>query len=156
MDKRGGKRPGAGRKGKAEEQSLVEKLKPLEPQALKVLGAAVRSGEQWAIKLYMEYLYGKPKQTIDNNLKFQEQPLFMDISKPVDLIDAPDTVDLIDAPDTVDLIDAPDTVDLIDAPDTVDLIDAPERIQAERILYSNKDKDNIIKPDKWKPFTAIV
>ena len=145
--KNNGGHPNSGRKGKAEEQSLVEKLKPLEPQALKVLGAAVRSGEQWAIKLYMEYMFGKPKQTIDNNLKFQEQPLFMDISKPVDLIEAPDTVDLIEAPDTVDLIDAPDTVDLIEA---------PERIQAEHILYSNKDKDNIIKPDKWKPFTAIV
>ena len=79
MDTRGGSRPGAGRKSKSEEQSLVEKLKPFEPQALKALKKAVLAEEQWAVKLYMEYMFGRPKQTIDSTFKFQEQPLFLDV-----------------------------------------------------------------------------
>ena len=71
----------AGRKSKADEQSLVEKLKPFEPQALKTLKKAVLAEEQWAVKLYMEYMFGRPKQTIDSTFKFQEQPLFLDVQK---------------------------------------------------------------------------
>lgn len=57
----------SGRKPKAEEQKLVEKLTPFEPMALAALERAVKSQEPWAIKLYFEYMYGKPKQVIDQN-----------------------------------------------------------------------------------------
>ena len=57
----------AGRKPKAEEQMLIEKLSPFEDVALKKLEDAVKSGENWAIKLYFEYRYGKPRQTIEQN-----------------------------------------------------------------------------------------
>ena len=57
----------AGRKPKADEQQLVERLTPLMPQAFKALQNALKDEEQWAVKLTMEYFYGKPKQTIDNN-----------------------------------------------------------------------------------------
>lgn len=73
---RGGARPGAGRKSKSEEQSLIEKLTPLEPEAMRALKQALLSGEGWAVKLYMDYRFGKPRQTIDSNVKFIEQPLF--------------------------------------------------------------------------------
>jgi len=66
MAKHGGRRKGAGRKSKAEEQQLIEKLTPYEDAAIKKLGAAVRRGDQWAIKLFMEYMYGKPAQRIDH------------------------------------------------------------------------------------------
>ena len=73
---KGGARPGAGRKSKAEEQNLIEKLTPLEPAALKALKTALMSGEGWAVKLFMEYKFGRPTQKIDSSVKFIEQPLF--------------------------------------------------------------------------------
>jgi hypothetical protein len=61
----GGKREGAGRKPKAEEQKLIEKLSPLMPLAYKALETALNEDEAWAVKLSMEYFYGKPRQQMD-------------------------------------------------------------------------------------------
>ncbi len=69
----------AGRKPKAEEQKLIEKLTPLEPKAFESLEKAIDDGESWAIKLYFDYTYGKPKETKDINVN-KEQPLFPDIT----------------------------------------------------------------------------
>ena len=55
----------AGRKPKAEEQKLVEKLSPMEESALNVLKKNVEKGERWAIELYFKYMYGMPKQQTD-------------------------------------------------------------------------------------------
>lgn len=55
----------AGRKSKAEEQSLIEKLSPLEPLAFEALRDALENKKDWAVKLTFEYLYGKPKQQIE-------------------------------------------------------------------------------------------
>ena len=63
----GGKRSGAGRKTRADEQELIEKLSPLEKKAYKALDEAITRGKDWAIKMWFEYTYGKPKQTIDQN-----------------------------------------------------------------------------------------
>jgi len=60
----GGKREGAGRKPKADEQKLIERLTPLEDKAYKALETALLNDEGWAVKLFMEYRYGKPKQSI--------------------------------------------------------------------------------------------
>jgi len=62
--KNGGAREGAGRKSKAEELSLIERLKPMEDIALKALEKGVKACEFPYIKLYMEYMYGKPKETV--------------------------------------------------------------------------------------------
>lgn len=81
MDKRannGGAREGAGRKPKAEEQALIEKLTPLEESAFKALKNALLDEQSWAVKLYFEYKYGKPKETKDVRL-ITEQPLFPDV-----------------------------------------------------------------------------
>lgn len=61
----GGKRDGAGRKAKRDEQQLIEKLSPMEAIAHQKLKAAIKDGEQWAIRLYFEYMYGRPKQSMD-------------------------------------------------------------------------------------------
>ena len=55
----------AGRKPKAAEQQLIEKLKPFEQAALKALELAVKEGQSWAVKLYFEYKYGKAKESKD-------------------------------------------------------------------------------------------
>lgn len=57
----------AGRKPKAQEQKLIEKLTPLEPSAYKALKNALKDEQGWAIKLFFEYMYGKPKQQIEQN-----------------------------------------------------------------------------------------
>ena len=61
----GGARQGAGRKRKDEEQVLIERLDPLDPLALDGLEKGLKGGKPWAIKLYFEYRYGKPKQQTD-------------------------------------------------------------------------------------------
>lgn len=69
MKDRGGAREGAGRKSKAEEQSLIEKLTPLEPMAFKALTDALKEGKDWAVKLFFQYNFGMPKQTIDQKVE---------------------------------------------------------------------------------------
>ena len=61
----GGKRIGAGRKGKAEEQKLIENLTPMNSMALESLQKGLEKKEQWAVKLFFEYFYGKPQQRVD-------------------------------------------------------------------------------------------
>lgn len=59
----------AARKQKRGEAKATKAIKELlSPHAAKVslqLVTAAHAGEPWAVKLFMEYLYGKPKQTIE-------------------------------------------------------------------------------------------
>ena len=71
-----GEKRGQGRKPKAKEQELIEKLSPYDDVATDVLLANVEAGEQWAVKLFFEYRYGKPKQQLEQKIEFKEQPLF--------------------------------------------------------------------------------
>jgi hypothetical protein len=65
----------AGRKPKAEECKLIEKLTPLEPLAHQKLKESMEAGQKWAVQLYFNYMYGKPKETKDISIN-AEQPLF--------------------------------------------------------------------------------
>ena len=65
MNTHGGKRMGAGRKPKADEQKLIEKLTPLNELALDSLKKGLEKKEQWAVKLYFEYFYGRPQHRVD-------------------------------------------------------------------------------------------
>ena len=65
MNTHGGKRAGAGRKAKAEEQKLIENLTPMNDIALESLKKGLEKKEQWAVKLFFEYFYGKPQQRVD-------------------------------------------------------------------------------------------
>tara|TARA_R110000824_G_scaffold307826_2_gene495445 strand:- start:369 stop:629 length:261 start_codon:yes stop_codon:yes gene_type:complete len=65
MSTHGGKRAGAGRKAKAEEQKLIENLTPMNALALESLQKGLEKKEQWAVKLFFEYFYGKPQQKVD-------------------------------------------------------------------------------------------
>ena len=56
----GGKRAGAGRKSKAEEQKLIERLSPLADTALQALERNINDDQGWAVKMFFEYFYGKP------------------------------------------------------------------------------------------------
>jgi hypothetical protein len=58
-----------GRPSKAEEQKLIEKLSPLEKEALKKFEMNLKAGEKWAIELFFKYMYGLPKQQIEADVK---------------------------------------------------------------------------------------
>ena len=80
MDKRinnGGARAGAGRKHKADEIKLVERLSPLEDDALAALTEGVKSGDIKWIQLYLNYYLGKPRETRDITIN-EDIPLFME------------------------------------------------------------------------------
>ena len=70
----GGARKGAGRKPKIEELKLIESLdKVINPEkALAKLHQLINEDNFPALKLYFEYRFGKPKETIDNNISFSE------------------------------------------------------------------------------------
>lgn len=73
---KGGARQGAGRKSKAQEQGLIEKLTPLEPLAFKALKEAVSDGKDWAVKLFFQYKFGMPKQIVtQTNINIEEKDL---------------------------------------------------------------------------------
>jgi len=65
----------SGRKSKAEEVKLIERLTPLEPQAFAALKAGIESGEFKFVQLFYHYYAGKPRETKDITLN-AEQPLF--------------------------------------------------------------------------------
>ena len=65
----------AGRKPKADEQKLIERLGKYEDKAHEILEECVNQKQKWAVQLYFNYLYGKPKETKDITLN-AEQPLF--------------------------------------------------------------------------------
>jgi hypothetical protein len=62
----GGRRPGAGRKPKADEQELIEIMKKHgdDEQAIKILWGNVMAEKEWAIKLWIAYRWGQPTQII--------------------------------------------------------------------------------------------
>jgi hypothetical protein len=67
MAEHGGKRKGAGRKTKADEQKLIERLDSIIEQddVIEKLKEMVKDGNFQAVKLYLEYRYGKPKESVD-------------------------------------------------------------------------------------------
>lgn len=71
----GGARPGAGRKSKAEEIKLAEKMRNIldDETVLTKLAEKVISGDMKAIDLWTGYLYGKPTQRIETK-ELEELP----------------------------------------------------------------------------------
>ena len=65
----GGSRNGSGRKPKADELKLVEKLDTLIDRdiVVKKLGELLAKGDIRALQLYFNYRYGRPKEKIDIN-----------------------------------------------------------------------------------------
>lgn len=61
----GGYRPNSGRKPKDYELKLVEKLTPLDELCFEAIKKGLESMDYRFVKLYMEYLYGKPKEKLE-------------------------------------------------------------------------------------------
>ena len=72
--KNNGGNKNAGRKSKAEEQQLIERLTPLIEDGYKALKNALKDEQGWAVKLFFEYHYGKPKQSIEQkNINYNQE-----------------------------------------------------------------------------------
>jgi len=69
MSKHGGARNGAGRKPKADEVALIERLTPLADTAFAALEQGLNEKNPAFVKLWFEYMYGKPKQDISANVE---------------------------------------------------------------------------------------
>lgn len=65
--KNGGARPGAGRKPKADELVLIERLSPLDDTALEAMKKGIAAGEFPYVKMFFEYRFGKPKEKIEHS-----------------------------------------------------------------------------------------
>ena len=74
----GGRREGAGRKTRAEEDDLIAKLKPMDTAALQMIQEGLESKDSAILKIFMAYRYGQPRQTIDANISGE---LFIDWSE---------------------------------------------------------------------------
>lgn len=63
----GGRREGAGRKPKADEIKLIEQMDAVAvpEQAWKALWAKCEEGDTQAIKTWLNYRFGMPKQSVD-------------------------------------------------------------------------------------------
>ena len=71
----GGKREGSGRKSKADELQLLDKLSPMEDLFIQVLHNGLKKGDYKFAQLFANYYYGKPRETQDITLN-QDTPLF--------------------------------------------------------------------------------
>ena len=78
MAERGGARPNSGRKPKDEENRIRDLMMPYSLDAIKCLAniivdeKAKANDKISASKIIIEYCYGKPKETIDNNVTLNE------------------------------------------------------------------------------------
>lgn len=72
MAQNGGARPGAGRKSKAEELALAERLGPMDDIALKAIQKGIENDDFSFVKLFMEYRYGRPTETIKMDANVQQ------------------------------------------------------------------------------------
>ena len=68
----GGPRKGAGRPPKAKEIELIQRLTPLEDTAFKALEEGLKNGEFPFVKLFLEYRFGKAKDSLDITTKGKE------------------------------------------------------------------------------------
>tara|TARA_Y100000114_G_C11582602_1_gene241816 strand:- start:116 stop:376 length:261 start_codon:yes stop_codon:yes gene_type:complete len=86
MAKHGGKRTGSGRKPKEQEHKLIERLDNLidKDTAIQKLGELIVKGDMRAIQSYMNYRYGKPKESVDINSSEGFNINFKDLIKFVD------------------------------------------------------------------------
>lgn len=66
-----------GRPTKADELGLSDKLDKIKPitEVLEILGQQIESGNQKALELWLNYYYGKPKQSMEIDTDFKIEAL---------------------------------------------------------------------------------
>ena len=59
-----GKANKGGRPTNTTKQAMIERLSPMDNVALKALEDAIKEGQGWAVKLFLQYRLGMPKQSV--------------------------------------------------------------------------------------------
>lgn len=79
---RGGKREGAGRKPKAQEVKLIEKMDAVmaPSEVWEALAGKVKEKDTQAIKTWLGYRYGMPKQTVNQQGRIEVKNVVLDQS----------------------------------------------------------------------------
>jgi len=70
----GGARPGAGRKPKAEESKIIENMDSHinQDEVWKKMAELIKEGDTRALTLYLNYRFGKPKETISQTIEHRD------------------------------------------------------------------------------------
>jgi len=55
----------AGRKPKADEQEIIDRLSPLEDAFIGAMQRGLAQTQGWAVKIFAEYYWGKPKERLE-------------------------------------------------------------------------------------------
>ena len=74
---RGGKREGSGRKPKSDEVKLIQRLDNIidQDKALQTLSDLIEAGNIQAMKMYLQYRYGIPRDSIELDSVEHREPL---------------------------------------------------------------------------------
>lgn len=93
---RGGKRPGAGRKTKASEEEVQEKLHPMAKDFYLKLHERIKEGDLKALQLFAAYYIGLPTQKIESKIEGNLNQIAIEIIKPNILLQDNRTVQIED------------------------------------------------------------
>jgi len=85
-ENRGGKRAGAGRKGKASEQEVMERLHPMAKDFYIKMHEKIIEGDMKALQLFAAYYIGLPTQKIESRIEGNLNQIAIEIIKPNILI----------------------------------------------------------------------
>lgn len=80
--KKGGARPGAGRKRKMEEHEIIEKLSPMAPLAFQTLEECLRNKDLKAVQIFLNYFIGMPTQRVENKIEGQLNQVSVEVVRP--------------------------------------------------------------------------
>ena len=83
---RGGKRPGAGRKTKASEEEVMERLHPMAKDFYNKMHEKIIEGDMKALQLFAAYYIGLPTQKIESKIEGNLNQIAIEIIKPNILI----------------------------------------------------------------------
>jgi hypothetical protein len=87
--KRGGARPGAGRKRRLEEHEIMMKLAPMEQAAFEALEYNLLRKDMKAVQLFYQYYMGMPTQRVESKIEGNLNQVQVEVIKPnVEVLEA--------------------------------------------------------------------
>lgn len=80
--KKGGFRPGSGRKKRLEEEEVIQRLQPMADLAFRVLERKIGEGDPKALQIFMNYYIGLPTQKIESKIEGNLNQVSVEVVKP--------------------------------------------------------------------------
>ena len=81
----GGKREGAGRKSRMNEQEIIQKLEPMAEMAFRQLREKLAEGDMKALQLFVQYYIGLPTQKIESKIEGNLNNVNVEVIRPNEL-----------------------------------------------------------------------